>query len=131
MNTKLAKEIAQELGVEDWEPGDLQREVLRLTIENTKLKDENAALKRQAVEPWNNRLPNKPGEYRIINTKTGEQQNTVMSWENSILRDKLICAVRDVWAGTSKYVSASELLERGYFFSYLPVTFADDTYPCT
>jgi len=94
-----------------------------------RLQTENATLKKQAVEPWNNRLPEKPGEYRIINTKTGEQQNTVFFWENSILRNKLLCIVKDVWAGTSKHFSASELLEQGYFFSYLPMSFADESYP--
>lgn len=104
-------------------------DVARLVVEVERLQAENATLKKQAVEPWNNRLPEKPGEYRIINTKTGEQQNTVFFWENSILRNKLLCIVKDVWAGTSKHFSASELLEQGYFFSYLPMSFADESYP--
>lgn len=70
------------------------------------------------VEPWNSRLPEKEGQYRILNTQTGEQQTTFCFFH----KDFSVFRVKEFDGIETKeiFFTAKKLLEEGYLFSYIP-----------
>lgn len=98
----------EDLGVADWEPGDLQREVLRLSAENIRLEAENVALRARAVPEKTDQYPEGPGLYFAWPDESIVRPVSVEIFEWDAM---LCCELR------SSTVSLDELFDDGWRFA--------------